>query len=87
MIYLLISNVVYAILLFLAFVKGIEIGARVVKDEKPIKSVKEYLEDKKEEKESKEKQEDIDRERRKLNTVMENIEKYDGTRSGQKDVI
>ena len=87
MIYLLICNVVYSILLFLALIKGIEIGIRINKEEKPIKSVKEYIEDKKEEKKIKEEQERVDEERKKLKIVMENIENYDGTRNGQKDVI
>lgn len=87
MIYLLICNIVYAILLFLAFVKGIDIGSKISKDEKIIKPIKEYIEDKKEEKKIKDEQKEVEEERRKLNIVMENIEKYDGTRTGQKDVV
>ncbi len=87
MIYLTVCNVVYSILLFLALIKGIEIGIRISKDEKPIKSVREHVEEKREDKEVREKQKEIDEEKRKLSIVMENIEKYDGSRRGQKDVI
>lgn len=87
MIYLLICNIVYAILLFLAFVKGIDIGTKMSKNEKIIKPIKDYIDDKKDEKKLKDEQKEVEKERRKLNIVMENIEKYDGTRAGQKDVI
>lgn len=87
MMYIFISSIVYSILLFLALTKGIEIGTRINRDEKPIKPIKEYIENKKEEKKAKYEQQEIDEEKRKLKVVMENIEKYDGTRNGQKDVI
>lgn len=79
MMYLLISNIVYAILLFLAFVKGIEIGNKVKVGEKPIRTIKEYIEDKQEEKREEEAQ-------RKARIVAENIERYDGTGKGQQKV-
>lgn len=79
MIYLMISNMVYAVLLFFALVKGIEIGMRIKKEEKPVKTIKEVFKEKSEKKELEENQ-------KKLNTIISNIESYDGTAKNQKDI-
>lgn len=79
MMYLFICNIVYAVLLFLAFVKGIEIGSRIKNNEKPIRTIKEIKQEKEVEKQEKEEQ-------RKLDIIAQNIESYDGTGAGQKDI-
>lgn len=86
MIYLTICNVVYAILLFLAFIKGIEIGNRLSKNEKPIRTISDIKEEKEIKKEIDKYNKEIEEEQRKLNTIAENIENYDGTGKGQKDI-
>ena len=68
------------------FFIGAKVGQRVAKGENielpslnPVKAVKEHNEKKQAEKEA-------EREQERLNTIMENIENYDGTPYGQKDV-
>lgn len=68
------------------FFIGAKVGQRVSKGENielpslnPVKAVKEHNEKKQAEKEA-------EREQERLNTIMENIENYDGTPYGQKDV-
>ena len=68
------------------FFIGAKVGQRVTKGENielpslnPVKAVKEHNEKKLAEKEA-------EREQERLNTIMENIENYDGTPYGQKDV-
>lgn len=68
------------------FFIGAKVGQRVTKGENielpsvnPIKAVKEHNEQKRAEKEA-------EREQKRIKTIMENIENYDGTPNGQKDV-
>ena len=68
------------------FFIGAKVGQRVAKGESvelptlnPVKAVKEHNEKKQAEKEA-------EREQEKINTIMENINNYDGTPNGQKDV-
>jgi hypothetical protein len=68
------------------FFIGAKVGQRVTKGESvelpsvnPIKAIKEHNEKKRAEKEA-------EREQERIKTIMENIENYDGTPNGQKDV-
>lgn len=68
------------------FFIGAKVGQRVTKGENielpslnPITAVKEHNEKKQAEKEA-------EREQKRIRTIMENIENYDGTPNGQKDV-
>lgn len=68
------------------FFIGAKVGQRVTKGENielpslnPVKAVKEHNEKKQAEKEA-------EREQERIRTIMENIENYDGTPYGQKDV-
>lgn len=68
------------------FFIGAKVGQRVTKGESvelpavnPIKAIKEHNEQKRAEKEA-------EREQKRIKTIMENIENYDGTPNGQKDV-
>lgn len=68
------------------FFIGAKVGQRVAKGESvelpslnPVKAVKEHNEKKLAEKEA-------EREQERIRTIMENIENYDGTPNGQKDV-
>ena len=73
---------VVAIINVLSFTIGAKIGQKVVRGEKielpkvnPMEAYRE-LQEKKE----------VEREKDKLETIMRNIEKYDGTAKGQEDV-
>ena len=68
------------------FFIGAKVGQKVTKGENielpsvnPIKAIKEHNEKKQAEKEA-------EREQERINTIMQNIENYDGTGRGQKDV-
>lgn len=68
------------------FFIGAKVGQRVTKGENielpslnPVKAIKEHNEKKQAEKEA-------EREQERIRTIMENIENYDGTPNGQKDV-
>ena len=68
------------------FFIGAKVGQRVTKGESvelpsvnPIKAIKEHNEQKRAEKEA-------EREQKRIKTIKENIENYDGTPNGQKDV-
>lgn len=68
------------------FFIGAKVGQRVTKGENielpslnPVKAIKEHNEQKRAEKEA-------EREQERINTIMQNIENYDGTPNGQKDV-
>lgn len=68
------------------FLIGAKVGQRVAKGEKielpsanPVKAVREHNEKKRAEKEA-------EREQERINTILHNIENYDGTERGQKDV-
>lgn len=68
------------------FFIGAKVGQRVTKGENielpslnPVKAIKEHNEQKQAEKEA-------EREQERINTIMQNIENYDGTPNGQKDV-
>ena len=68
------------------FLIGAKVGQRVAKGEKielpsanPVKAVREHNEKKRAEKEA-------EREQERINTILHNIEKYDGTERGEKDV-
>ena len=64
------------------FLFGVKVGMSVVKGEpielpsiNPMKAIREY-----------QSQREADKERSKFDTLMQNIENYDGTSKGQKDV-
>jgi hypothetical protein len=66
----------------MCFIVGAKVGQKVAKDEpielqipNPMKVIRE-LQDKRE----------ADREQQRVNTILENIDNYDGTGNGQKDV-
>lgn len=68
------------------FFIGAKVGQRVTKGENielpslnPVKAIKEHNEKKQAEKEA-------EREQERIRTIMENIENYNGTPNGQKDV-
>lgn len=70
--------------ILLAFIKGVELGAKLNRNERieikgPINSFKEKVKERKESKELTEAQEIM-----KIN--LENIDNYDGTSIGQKDI-
>ncbi len=77
MIYLLINNIVSAILIFLSFYFGLVNGQRIEKKENVdiFTIIKKRKENKK-----------VQEEQDKLQTIMSNIDAYDGTSEGQKDI-
>ena len=77
MIYLFLNNIVSSILIFLAYYIGLVNGQKIVKD-KTI-SIPERIEEKKEEIK-------VEQEQLKYETIMSNIDAYDGTSDGQKDI-
>lgn len=77
---------IFGVFIMFAFIKGIEIGIKTRKDEtieistlNPIKVIKE----KKQEKEFFLQQE---AEQKRIDVMLENIDKYDGTEIGQRDI-
>lgn len=77
---------IFGVFILFAFIKGIEIGVKLRKDESieipnlnPITHIKEKIE----EKEFREQQNE---EQEKIEIMLENIERYDGTEIGQKDI-
>lgn len=81
MIYLLINNIVTAMLIFLAYKVGLINGQKIINNEK-LKIVPDVKEIKEERKIKREQQDEIN----KYNTILNNIDVYDGTADGQKDV-
>lgn len=81
MIYLLINNIVSAMLIFLAYKVGLVNGQKISNNPK-IDLVPD-IEKIKEEKRVKKKQEEVIN---KYNTILNNIDAYDGTADGQKDI-
>lgn len=81
MIYLLINNIVSAMLIFLAYKVGLVNGQKISNNQK-IDLVPD-IEKIKEEKRVKKKQEEVIN---KYNTILNNIDAYDGTADGQKDI-
>lgn len=81
MIYLLINNIVSAMLIFLAYKVGLINGQKISNNQK-IELVPD-IEKIKEEKRVKKKQEEVIN---KYNTILSNIDAYDGTADGQKDI-
>lgn len=71
------------IFMLLSFVLGAYVGQRVVKGESievnPIKAIEEHKEEKKARKQ-------IEQEKSKFDIMLENIDNYDGTGIGQKDI-
>lgn len=80
MIYLFLSNIVSAILIFFAYYLGLVNGQKIQREEKV--SIP-NLRERKEEKEMQKKQ---NKEMEKLETIMSNIDAFDGTPNGQKDI-
>lgn len=73
---------VVALINMLSFTIGAKIGQKIVKGEKielpkvnPMEAYREHQERK-----------EVEKEKDKLETIMRNIEKYDGTAKGQEDV-
>ncbi len=81
MIYLLINNIVSAMLIFLAYKVGLINGQKISNNQK-IELVPD-IEKIKEEKRVKKEQEEVIN---KYNTILSNIDAYDGTADGQKDI-
>lgn len=81
MIYLLINNIVTAMLIFLAYKVGLINGQKIINNEK-LKIVPDVKGIKEERKIKREQQDEIN----KYNTILNNIDVYDGTADGQKDV-
>ena len=77
------ESIVFGVFMIISFILGAYVGQKVVKGENieinPIKVIDEY----KEEKKAKEK---IAEEESKFDIMMNNIDSYDGTGIGQKDL-
>lgn len=75
--------IILGIFILLSFVLGAYVGQRVVKGENievnPIKVIEEHKEEKKTRKQ-------IEQEKSKFDIMLENIDNYDGTGIGQKDI-
>ena len=73
---------IFGVFLILSFVIGARVGQKIVKGEEvkidvphPVEAIKEHLEKK-----------DVEREQSKIEVMMENIDNYDGTDLGQKEI-
>ncbi len=74
---------VFGVFILLSFVIGVRIGQKVSNDEpirlNPVRAIDEY-------KEEKEVKRQIKETETKLNVMLDNIDSYDGTGLGQKDI-
>lgn len=74
---------VFGVFILLSFVIGVRIGQKVSNDEpirlNPVRAIDEY-------KEEKEVKRQIKESESKLNVMLDNIDSYDGTGLGQKDI-
>lgn len=73
---------VFGVFLILAFIIGARVGQKIVKGEEvkvdvphPVEAIKEHLEKKK-----------IEKEQSRIEIMMNNIDNYDGTALGQKEI-
>jgi hypothetical protein len=76
--------IVFGVFILLSFVIGVILGQKLNRNEKievnPVKAVGNYVEEKKIKKEN-------DKEQAALETMLDNIDNYDGSGIGQKEII